>query len=79
MLTQCSSPVDNSENSEELKDAFIPEPSMPQTKTPGHLLSAPQQPYAHPAQGLAGEAQNVPPQEQPIIKLPDEIKGTLVA
>ena len=80
MLTHCSSPVVNSDTSEGLKDPFVPEATVPQPKGSSQVQDAPQhsQPllYAHPAQEYASEPQNGPP-EEPVIKLPDEIKGTL--
>ena len=74
MLTQCSSRAEISDNTEALKDPFVPEASVQQPQS--SLPDAPQQPCVPPAQEPATEAQNGTPEEHPI-KLPDEIKGTL--
>lgn len=78
MLTQCSSPAENSDSDGNVKDSIIPEAIVSQDKSSAHLLEAPQQPLACPPQGLVsdGEAQNGTPNEHPLT-LPDEIKGML--
>ena len=78
MLTQCSSPAENSDSYGNVKDSIIPEANVPQVKSSGPLLETPQQPPVCPPQGLVsdGEAQSGPPKERPLT-LPDEIKGML--
>ena len=77
VLTRCTSPVENSDSCGNLKDdPFVPEVHVPQVKSSEHVLGAPHQ-LCVPEQGPGGKVQNGPPEEHPI-RLPDEIKGTIM-